>query len=659
MKIKSFNFIKFIKDNLFMLVFLFSAFMTIVVSAITLVSMSETVANMNSAKENVNTTADFLTRNYELRLHATAAAAQNLLDFDDFAKISVGPDSPKSREGWVENGDFLFLRRRLAGFAKENGLEYVYYYFRIDNFFQPLIDNDPSFLTAYTPANGLMRIDEDGRRAWNEKRIIVAGAGDSLIEFVDEDCLMTAYAPILDENGEVLALAGVDIKDEQLYVLREQIEFLREHTAVLSSRMNYLMIGMILALTLLVTGGALTLAANRKRTIALKDALAQAEHASRAKSDFLANMSHEMRTPLNAVIGMTKIAQNTSDPERKEYCLGKIEEASTHLLGVINNVLDYSKIEAAKLELTNVEFDFGKMLQRVCDVIMFKITEKKQVFDVFVDEKIPQILIGEEQHVAQVITNFLSNAVKFTPDEGKISLTARLEGESNDGNPLVRIEVSDTGIGISEEQKGRLFRSFEQADNTITKRFGGTGLGLAISKRIVEMMGGEISLESESGKGSTFGFTVPFQRGSEQTQTETETNTKKEKFADSDFTGRRVLLVDDVEINREIVIAMLESTNIIIDCAENGLEAVQMFSEYPEYYDMIFMDVQMPEMDGYQATRRIRELDTPRAKMVPIVAMTANAFHDDIAKALSAGMNAHIAKPVDFDKVLEIIREYL
>ncbi|MCL2487999.1 MAG: ATP-binding protein, partial [Oscillospiraceae bacterium] len=413
----------------------------------------------------------------------------------------------------------------------------------------------------------------------------------------------------------------------------------------------------------------------------------------RAKSDFLANMSHEMRTPLNAVIGMTALGRNAADPERREYCLARIEEASKHLLGVINNVLDYSKIEADKLELVETEFIFEEMLKKVCGVITFKAAEKELDFNVRIDVNIPRTLVGDEQHLTQVITNLLSNAVKFTPEKGRITLSAILAGEK-DGRPLVRIEVEDTGIGVSEEQKSRLFRSFEQADNTITKRFGGTGLGLAISKHIIEKMGGEVTLESQIDQGSIFAVTVPLQEGSAAAAPDTADGQKwrvlaldgtvetkpdtGEKQADdrllhnessndlscnnpssNDLSDRRILLVDDVEINREIVMAMLEPTNAAIDCAENGAEALKMFSDAPERYDLILMDIQMPEMDGYQATRSIRALDTPRGQTVPIIAMTANAFRDDIERALAAGMNAHMAKPIDFNGLIGKLSEYL
>jgi signal transduction histidine kinase/CheY-like chemotaxis protein len=517
-----------------------------------------------------------------------------------------------------------------------------------------------------------------------------------------------------------------------------------------------------------------------------------AEEASQAKGNFLANMSHEMRTPMNAIIGMTAIAKTSHDVARKDYCLQKIEDASTHLLGVINDILDMSKIEANKFELSPERFNFEKMLQKVVTVVNFRVEEKNLRFTVHIDRDIPPELIGDDQRIAQVIANLLSNAVKFTPSEGAIHLAAQFLGEE-DGLCTLQISVSDTGIGISAEQQARLFTSFQQAESGTSRKFGGTGLGLAISKRIVEMMGGRIWIDSELGKGSTFTFTLKAQRsvgvrprlldehvnwknirllavdddrdllayfseiarelglvcdtaeGGAQAlamieangpyniyfldckmpgmdgmelarRIKAENSGRKEKFVvtmisatewaaiESEaresgvtkfiskpifpsalvdcineclgmqdlsalqnkqadevgyFKGKHLLLAEDVPINQEIVLSLLEPTLLEIDCAENGAEAVRLFSEAPDKYDMIFMDVQMPEMDGYEATRLIRALDSPRGREVPIVAMTANVFREDIEKCLAAGMNEHIGKPIDVQEMLSALYKYL
>ena len=402
---------------------------------------------------------------------------------------------------------------------------------------------------------------------------------------------------------------------------------------------------------------------------ALIAAKEQAELSSQAKTNFLSRMSHEMRTPMNAVIGMTTIAQNSSDKEKIEYCLAKIYEASLHLLGVINDILDMSKIESGKFELSCAEFDVEKMLKRVTDMIVFKINEKHQQFIINVDPLLPARIVGDEQRIAQVLTNLLSNAVKFTPEEGTVTLAVKA-AESGKNICVFRFDVIDTGIGISNEQKERLFVPFEQADGTIARRFGGTGLGLAISKNIVELMGGSIRIESEFGKGSVFSFNINLEPGKFRTEVDSFIPNLLENAAESSkeeaardtleqiFSGRTIILAEDVEINREIVLTLLEKTGIRIDCAENGSAAVKLFNENPAQYELILMDIHMPEVDGYEATRRIRALGG-RGKEIPIIAMTANVFREDVERCLSAGMNEHLSKPLDFEELLRRLRKYL
>ena len=527
----------------------------------------------------------------------------------------------------------------------------------------------------------------------------------------------------------------------------------------------------------------------RDTSAQLETAFEQATAASKAKSDFLSNMSHEMRTPMNAIIGMTAIGKKTRDIDEKNHALKKIEDASSHLLGVINDVLDMAKIEANKLELAPVEFNFEKMLQKVVAVVQFRVDEKQQVLIVDIDDRIPPFVIGDDQRLTQILTNLLSNAVKFTPVGGKIRLDASLAGEDG-GVCELRVQVTDSGIGISAEQQEKLFNAFEQAKGGISREYGGTGLGLAITKRLVELMGGKIWIESELGKGAKFIFTMKALRGDrspvsllapgvnwenirilavddmletrnqlqdlfgrihvrcdvasdgfeacriieergtydiyfvdwrmpgmdgieltrriklynrdrssvvimitaldwDQIKDEaaragvsknllkplfpstvvdcvneclgTAAHIKEEdtEMIDGEFEGKRLLLVEDIQINREIVIALLKNTGLIIDCAENGREALDMITRDCEKYDIIFMDLQMPKMDGYEATRRIRALDVPKAKDIPIFAMTANVFKEDVEKCFQVGMSAHIGKPFDVDKVLKKLRRYL
>ena len=529
----------------------------------------------------------------------------------------------------------------------------------------------------------------------------------------------------------------------------------------------------------------------KQRTQQLEEQVLIAEAASRAKSEFLSNMSHEIRTPMNAIIGMTNIGESSDSVEQKDHSFGRIKDASRHLLGIINDILDVSKIESGKFELSMTEFDFEKMLKQVINVISYRVEEKGQKFSVYVDRDIPKALFGDDQRLAQVITNLLGNAIKFTPENGSIHIKTYYMGEKN-GICQIKIAIADTGIGVSPEQQTKLFQSFQQAESDTTRKFGGTGLGLAISKSIVEMMDGTISIESELGKGSVFSFTAKLRRGeireqgtalrriewkdirilvvdddkyitddfkgivnkfgaycdtavsgaqalelfeqngnynmifidwkmpgmdgielavelknrikdddgivlvmmsaadgstviaeakaagyskffqkplfpstiadivSEYCHVGVEQDDRYEEVEDSvSFAGYRILLAEDVEINREIVLAMLGPKLLEVDCAVNGLEAVQKFSESPEDYDLIFMDVQMPEMDGLMATAKIRAMGTEKAKNIPIIAMTANVFREDVEKCLDAGMNDHIGKPLDFDEVFDKMRSYM
>jgi CheY-like chemotaxis protein len=392
----------------------------------------------------------------------------------------------------------------------------------------------------------------------------------------------------------------------------------------------------------------------------IMEAVKRAEQASKAKSNFLANMSHEIRTPLNAIIGMTTIAKNADDSQRKDYCLGKIESASIHLLGLINDILDMSKIEEDKFELSYSEFDFSAMIQRVISIFEFRFMEKKQKLITEIDPSVPKRIITDDQRLAQVITNLLSNSVKFTPEGGTITLCVKRLSNKNEGFCTLEIRVTDTGIGISKEQQGNLFQSFVQVDSSIARKFGGTGLGLAISKKIVELMQGGIRIESEENKGATFIFTLRAEIPSAAAGSSAEIPTgKADQNEQPDYHGKRILLAEDVEINREIVITIMEPLGLEIVEAVDGRNAYDLFHANPDNFDLIFMDIHMPGMDGYEASRLIRAFSHPKAKTIPIVAMTANVFKEDVENCLAAGMNDHIGKPLNFDALNAILKKYL
>jgi CheY-like chemotaxis protein len=361
-----------------------------------------------------------------------------------------------------------------------------------------------------------------------------------------------------------------------------------------------------------------------------------------------------MRTPMNTVIGMTQLALLNPDIEKKDEYLGKIRTASDHLLGVINDVLDMSKIDANKMTLAQVEFNVKEILDRVKIVVSQAIFERKQNFTMTIDETIPEWLIGDDQRFTQVLTNIVSNAIKFTPDGGSISLRATLDQITNDTCRL-QIDVTDTGIGISKDQQKNLFQAFEQADKDISRKYGGTGLGLALSKRIIEMMGGQIRVQSALGQGSTFTFDCQFELLKTQPTLHGAELNKDEKTLD--WTGHVILLAEDIEINREIVREVLLPTHVTILEAENGEMAIALFEK--NNIDLILMDIQMPVMDGYEATKYIRQLPSANAQTVPIIAMTANVFKEDIDQCIAAGMNEHLGKPIDFTQLFNILTKYL
>jgi signal transduction histidine kinase/DNA-binding response OmpR family regulator/PAS domain-containing protein len=539
---------------------------------------------------------------------------------------------------------------------------------------------------------------------------------------------------------------------------------------------------------ILLAGGVLIASAidRNEMTQDLIKAKETALAGTNAKSEFLSRMSHEIRTPMNAIIGMTILAEKSKNPEKTAHYLHHIKDSSRQLLSIINDVLDMSKIEANKLEISNYEFNFETMMQNIFNVIQVKLEEKHQ--HLYSDFKCVffRNVISDELRLSQVLLNLLTNAVKFTPKLGTITLKLR-ETPLDENRSLLHVEIQDTGIGISDEQKSRLFDSFEQAEAATTRKYGGTGLGLAICKRIINLMGGEIWVESEPGQGARFIFEIeigwgkPLASGSvsindfrilavtdnrimqesfknimdrfsltyniahnqyeavrmireKLTQGQPydiifldwdafpvkKTGAAEEIMRNVDHTvvtavssrnwedieeecrplgishflsnpvlpsalynsitqlagknmaarkpehaeipvwkDKTVLVAEDIEINREIITGILEDTGISIENAANGQEAVEMFTQNNNKYDMILMDIQMPELDGLEASRRIRSSDTPHARDIPIIAMTANAFDDDVRSCLDAGMNDHVAKPIEVDNLFNTMSVYL
>ena len=756
------------------------------------VTVSVSVANNREQRA-------LLRESVKSELLSITIAAREMIDIEEFYSYNSRDDVDAGMEAYDH------MRAQIISLRKKVDADYIYVLKEIDGKYYFVFDADDSG-NPETMVDIFSQYDEVSdihKEAYTGVDCV------GIMNVVDQWGSFNAAAIPIFRDNEVIGIVCADVEDEyirasesaantsviilivalvavmcfNIIIIRQLVIQPINH---LTNSISHVDIDMIYGINRNDEFGMLarTIRESNEQLLAVLD---KAKEASVAKSNFLSNMSHEIRTPMNAIIGMTSIAKATDDLEQKNNALGKIEGASIHLLGVINDVLDVSKIESGKFELAPTEFNFEKMLVRIINVNTLRVDEKKQWLSVYVDRNIPQFMIGDDQHLAQVITNLLGNAIKFTPDEGSIKIHTYLLGEEN-GICEIKISIEDSGIGISPKQQAKLFQSFQQAESSTSRKFGGTGLGLAISKSIVELMGGTIWIESELGNGATFSFTVKMKRSEKKlAQKEIEWQSLRILAVDDDpnilqdfrgivqkfgaqcdtalngtealalidqnddynlyfvdwrmpdmngieltaklkkkinqrsdsfvvmvsaadfgtiakdakqagvdkflqkplfpstvsdivsdllgytqqqagdpgdsiegmFKGHCILLAEDVEINREIVLALLAPTGLEIHCAENGEEAVRMFVQAHEKYELIFMDMQMPGMDGLEATRQIRAQNIPKAKDIPIIAMTANVFKEDIEKCLAAGMNSHIGKPLVFENVLTVLRAYL
>lgn len=391
----------------------------------------------------------------------------------------------------------------------------------------------------------------------------------------------------------------------------------------------------------------------------LTTALNHAEHANAAKSNFLSNMSHDMRTPMNAVTGYTYLAKNSEDLEQIYEYLEKIETSGNQLLSQIDDVLEMSRIESGKMEIEEAPTDVEIMMQEVRDTFIVQMQAKKIDYIVSTADITERVVLCDRNRMNSIWMNLISNAYKFTPERGTIEVELKQTGDPENDRVPFMLSVKDTGIGMSEDFKDKVFEMFERERSQFKSGVQGTGLGMAITKRIVEMMGGRIELESEIGKGTQIYIYLSFdlpRKALEASRSEPD----EIRGYDKDFTGKKLLLAEDNPINQEIASLILKEAGFEIDIAETGREAFDMVKDSEAgYYDAVLMDIQMPELNGYEATKKIRDLEDPALSSIPIIAMTANVFQEDLQRAQDSGMNSHITKPIDIEKMMATIAEVL
>lgn len=462
--------------------------------------------------------------------------------------------------------------------------------------------------------------------------------------------------------GKIDGMAGLLVQNNGFY---ERECFLKEAEGGRWVRLQFIQAQEQGAVPELVTVAIQDVHESRMRSeklkAALEDAYQSAKKANEAKSVFLSSMSHDIRTPMNAIIGMTQIARmHLGDRDRLEECLDKIESASGYLLGLINEVLDMSRLESGRMDLLEEPLNLTEAFRSFVEVCRPMALKKGQTLTLSLEGVKNYNVLADRMRLQQIFANLVSNAVKYTPEGGRIQVIVQEQPEKMAGYGFYRFQVKDNGIGMSEEFQKHLFEPFCREDNSMTGKETGTGLGLCIARMAAGMMQGDITVDSVRGKGTVFTVVLQLKKDSRQAAPTDNREEKKEASGPVTYAGKRVLLAEDNDLNREIAGEILGSLSIRVEEAQDGKQAFKRFCEAPEgWYDLIFMDIQMPVMNGYETAKAIRALDRDDAGKIPIVAMTANVFAEDVAAAMAAGMNDHLAKPVVIDKLKEILARWL